>query len=104
MRAFYGEVRRSVRGVAADIDGVLAGVAGWYPVGARVYVFSTVTPELKARPLFLARAARDVLASLPADGVCVADPKEPGSRRFLEWLGWRHAGSTRDGEAYEWRR
>lgn len=104
MRRFYGEApARSFRARVAEMDGEIVGLVGWYVERGRAYVFSEVREPLRRFPRVIWREARTVMDAMRVPAVCVADKDEPGAERMLRRLGWRHVGSTRDGEAYAWR-
>lgn len=101
--AFYPEgLAHTVRAWAMDMDGEVVGLGGIVYRPGDAYLFSVIRPALRKHPRAMVRAAWAFLAehgeSLPA----FADPQEPGSARFLAFLGFRFVAPTAVADAYCW--
>lgn len=104
--ALYGERPKvSIRGVAAELDGKVIGVAGIAYLPGQIMVFSDIRDELKQYPVFLMKAGRRFAKMLNKYGryaVATACPKEKNSAEFLKHIGFTKIGSTSDEEVYQW--
>ena len=104
LRRFYAgrQIPVTLRARVAEFNGEIVGMIGWYRRGEQAFVVSEVRGEMRRFPRLILQEARAMLDSLKLPGLCMADPKEPGARRLLEWLGWRYLMTTDEGEAYIW--
>lgn len=91
MLAEIDDVRVStLDALAVYRDDELAAMAGFFVLNQRAVVFSKIVGKLP--PQTIVKVARQVLASASETGfpvVAVPDPDVPGSKRFLERLGFR---------------
>lgn len=89
--AYRGKVyKESFRGIVAEIDGKVVGIAGVLHTQP-LQAFSNVLPELKKRPKALIMAAREfrkILNSYDSPIYAVADEKEKNSTGYLEYVGF----------------
>lgn len=102
-RAFYGRaLPRSGRAWVAELDGKVIGLAGYYLMGGRAFVFSDMDEAMARYPVTIMREARRLMAGLRLPALCIADPARETSGRFLERLGWRLVGPGDEGDIYAW--
>lgn len=104
--AYYGQPpKHTMRGYAVLLNGRPVAVGGLtYRCGV-LCAFSEMTDEFRSYRLSIARFARRVGSLFGgAPGVAVANPEEPTAARFLEWLGFEHAATSKEGEVYRWPR
>lgn len=98
---FYPVLPYSMRGLAADLGGRCIGVAGITITPMGRTLFATITDELRAYPLTMARAGRRIMTMAgTAPLTAIADPAHPRSGAFLEWLGFVRVGERPEGEVY----
>lgn len=102
LEQFYGHPQsRSVRALAAVLDGKPICVAGVHCDGARYIAFAEITPLMREKyPLSGMRMARRVMQMIRDLRVPVytaADCRVEAAHRFLE-----HLGFARKGEVYAW--
>lgn len=98
---FYGQAPTRTQRAVVAVDGErVIGVAGVYPDGARMVMFSELTDELKRDKRAIVRGIRAVRRLAPA-GVPVhalADPDIAGSEVLLEHMGFTPV----HGRVYAW--
>lgn len=107
LEAFYGRPPdRTVRAIVGVVDGEIVGVGGVAYEGRVRGAFCDLRPEAKRHKIALHKAALRVLAMAQETGVpqlvavCTGD--EPGAPRWLKRLGFRHVGSSSEGEVFVW--
>lgn len=107
-RAFYGKPpEHSVRAWVMEVEGVIIGIGGVHHqrMGMSPYIFSDIKQEARRYKKFMVRAAIKGLKALDADRVlAIASPEEPGSVKFLTYLGFKHFATSVRGEIFQWRR
>lgn len=106
--AFYDPPpERTMRALCWMIDGERMALVGiMYPGGkAHPTLISKIRPEARRYRIGIARHAREsveALADLPL--MAVSDREEPGSARFLAWLGFRFVHGSPIGDVYRYER
>lgn len=98
--AFGREVPYTVRAWVIEKDGRPAAIGGYFVKRGWAHVFSEIREPLPKMTIW--REAMKHLTALKMPAVCEADPNVPGSGRFLERLGWEHAGTVDGREVYTW--
>lgn len=83
-----------MRAWVLEIDGEIAGIAGYYFPGATAVVFSEMRKPIPAAVIW--RESVKMMRKINFPAICLA---QEGSGRFLQRLGWE----TEDGEVYKWR-
>ncbi len=83
-----------MRAWVLEIEGEIAGIAGYYFTGGTAVVFSEMRRAIPAAVIW--RESIEMMRKIKFPAICVA---QDGSGRFLERLGW----VTEDGEVYKWR-
>lgn len=84
--------RESFRGIVADLDGEIIGIAGVLHAN-QLQAFSEITDELRKHPKTLVLAARefrDILNSYDYPIYAQASEEEKNSAGFLEYVGFEH--------------
>jgi hypothetical protein len=89
-------------GVVVVLEGrdIGSGSIVWGDDG-RAYLCLEITEELRQKPVFMVKVARDLIAAaIKANGelFTIEDKEEPTSERFLAFLGFTPTGESRDGE------
>jgi hypothetical protein len=102
--AFYGSrPQHTMRGYAVMLDGKPVALGGITYRCGMLCAFSEMKDELRPYKVSIARFARRVEGLFgKAPGMAIANPAEPGSGRFLQWLGFEHVATTKEGEVYRW--
>lgn len=95
---FFGQMPgRSIRARVLEIDGEIAGVAGYYIVNGVAVMFSDSRGDIPAMTVW--RESKAMMDSMKIPAVCVA---EENSGPFLKRLGWTYEGPSKDGDVYSW--
>lgn len=104
--AVYGETpKRTMRALAAELDGKTFGVAGVYYYPDQVVAFSNCLPEYKHLTWAIAKGTLKVLAmfkKLNIPVLAIADKTIPGSDKFLMRCGFEFLRTTSQGDVYKW--
>jgi len=91
--AWRGEpYRDSFRGIVADLDGEIIGIAGVLH-STQLKAFSEITDELRKRPKMLilgAREFRNILNSYDHPIYAHASEEEKNATGYLEYVGFEH--------------
>lgn len=86
IEGFYGRLPlRSVRAWVMEIDGNVAGLAGWGVDAGNMVVFSDVLPDVPKMTVW--RKAKEFMAMIDFPAMCQSTET---SGPFLERLGWQH--------------
>lgn len=105
--AFYGTVPYSMRACVALMDGVPSALSGVAYHNGCLYAFMELRDEMRQHKVSVGRFmkySRSRLAGMfSVPGIAMAQPGEAMAPRVLQWLGFQHVASCRDGEVYEWR-
>lgn len=101
--AFYGRSPPyTMRAWVAELDGEVIGIAGYYMRQGWVQAFSDMNDAMRQYPGTIMREARRFMARLKSPALCIASCSEKNAARFLGYLGWRHVGTSEEGEVYAW--
>lgn len=89
-------------GVVVELDGkeIGSGAIVW-GVGERFYLCLEITDELRRKPVFMVKVARNLIdAAITAKNelFVIEDDDEPTSKRFLEYLGFKPTDETIEGK------
>lgn len=90
----------SFRGIAAEIDGKVVGIAGVMHTSSLQF-FSQFSDELRKYPkslIMAARMMREILDQYSSPVYSIADESIDSSSRFLEHIGFEHY----EGRVYQW--
>jgi hypothetical protein len=87
----------TLRAWCMEMDGEPVAVAGYFPAGANVMVFSDIRRD-DIPKIALWRAAKVLMAKIKHPAVCVTAE----SQAFLERLGWVYSHTKEDGDVYLW--
>jgi len=90
----------SFRGVAAEIDGKVVGIAGVMHT-PRLQFFSKFSDELRRHPKSMIKAAKmmkEMFGQYNSAIYSIADENVESSARFLEYIGFEHY----EGRVYRW--
>lgn len=100
IRGFYKDGKWTFRAYAAELDGEVLAVGGFYYDGPHVVVFSSVKPGANEKYPFTAGRMVKKIMTLIEDMPCVAlaDDKFPDAPKLLERLGFEQVR----GKAYRW--
>lgn len=93
IEAFYGKKPiYSMRGVVGLEDGIPIGIGGVYQAGGKFIAFCELKPEARRHRKYILKAARLALSIADRyDTVyAILSATEPGARRFVEHLGFKH--------------
>lgn len=106
--SFYGEPpKHSFQGLVAEQDGKPVGMTGIqfqkpYPVA-----FGNMTDPMRPFKQSIWKAARWMIRLMAEHGrpvIVIANPNEPTAPAMLTRMGFRHVGTSPDGEVYQWRK
>jgi len=98
--AFFGQLPPlTVRARVLEVDGKLAGIAGYWMAGDQAVVFSDIAEDVTIPKLRIMREGLAFMKELDVPARCLADE---GSGAFLTRLGWEHIGTSDEGEVYQW--
>jgi hypothetical protein len=106
LRAFYGEIPSTIRGLSVVEDGTVKGLVGLAYCGKSVQAFSDMKPEFRSNKKGIAiaiRAMMQLLKSVKFPVVALADEQYPGSAALLRKCGFEHMSDSPQGEVYVWR-
>lgn len=94
VRAYFnGRIPVSMRAWVLEVDGEVAGIAGWHFMGRNARVFSEMRKPIPKAAIW--RESVKFMRRIDFPAVCEADET---SGPFLERLGW----VTEDGVIYRW--
>lgn len=96
---FLGKIPgKSIKARVLEVDGEVAGMAGYYIVNGVAVMFSESNRPLPKMTIW--RESKAMMDSIKIPAVCTA---EENSGSFLQRLGWEYAGPSPDGDVYTWR-
>jgi len=107
VRAFYPDQTCSFRAWVAELDGEPKGIIGLALTRPAANMFSTfheeLRPHLKAMPILrLIKRAEAAVKESRTPVLALAEPGMATAPAILERLGFKHLGSSGDGEIYGW--
>lgn len=107
IREFFGEKpKQTVRAWLVMIDGAPVALGGFAYSGDYIVMFSDLKPDIRRYRKSIVKAAKQIVreATSRHNGavIALADPNEPTAPSFLTHLGFLYAGSSPDGEVYQW--
>jgi hypothetical protein len=91
-----------MRAIVVEIDGVLEGIAGVQSVQGGVTCFSTLSAKCRQNKRAVVAGVR-LLRKLLAEYryvIAYATEGEPTADAFIRHVGFRHVGSSTEGEVY----
>lgn len=101
--AFYGRrLPYTAWAWVAEQDGEVIGIAGYYVRDGWVQAFADMDDAMRMWPGTIMREAKKFMARLKSPAACIASPAEKNAAGFLEHLGWRHIGTSAEGDVYAW--